>query len=327
MKPGGDANGSNGHATGSAEWHGMRDRAAHFWVASLGRLSARWPRAVRMLKPLCAPGAWHASPTIQHATLANAARVLGPDAPIEEREALAKAVCGSFYEFIAEVGRNSRRSPRGMLVEVEEIQGHEAYMRVRAQKRGAILAVAHMGSYEIAMAALREFEPRIHVVFRRDTRDFFESQRRALHERLGVHEAPLDDGWGIWYHLRDSLCKDEVVLIQADRVLPGHKGVAMPFLHGHVEIPTGPVKLAMASGAPIVPVFAIRTPDGRVRIIIEDAIEAPAPWPREGVHPALVQLTRIIESYVKRYPEQWLLFHPAWMEDQPHQCAPQKGNA
>lgn len=308
--------GGQAGAHASAEWEGVREGAAEFWLGLLSHLSAKAPGLVRFLKPYCAPGAWHASETIRAATMKNAARVLGAAAPLEQREAIAKGVVENFYEFVSEVGRNSLASPAEMLRTVVAIEGHERYLKVRAQRHGAILAVAHMGSFEVAIAALRQYEPSIHVVFRRDARGFFERQRRALHDRLGVKEAPLDDGWGIWYHLRDALRNDEVVLIQADRVLPGHKGIAMPFLHGHVEIPTGPVKLAMASGAPIVPVFALRTPCGGMKILIEEAIDAEPPWPKDGVHPALMKITTIIESYVSRYPEQWLLLHPAWVEDQ-----------
>ena len=73
-------------------------------------------------------------------------------------------------------------------------------------------------------------------------------------------------------HLRDALRADEVVAIQGDRIMPGQKGQRMPFLGGHLLLPSGPAKLALASGAPIVPVFSLRTSSGKVKLFIEDAI-------------------------------------------------------
>jgi KDO2-lipid IV(A) lauroyltransferase len=102
-------------------------------------------------------------------------------------------------------------------------------------------------------------------------------------------------------------------MMQADRVMPGQKGSKMPFLHGHLMLPTGPLKLALASGAPIIPIFALRAPSGKIRIHVEPAI-----WPAdssESPHPALVQFATVLEKYVRAYPDQWLLFHPAFCED------------
>ena len=112
-----------------------------------------------------------------------------------------------------------------------------------------------MGSFELGVVALRELNERVHVVFRRDRVDAFEHLRSTLHQRLGVAEAALEEGWTVWMRLRGALQANEVVAIQGDRVMPGQRGMEMPFLRGHLSLPTGPVKLASASGAPIIPVF------------------------------------------------------------------------
>ena len=39
---------------------------------------------------------------------------------------------------------------------------------------------------------------------------------------------------------------------------------AVPFLGGHLMLPTGPMKLSQATGAPIVPIFSIRRPGGKL---------------------------------------------------------------
>ena len=208
----------------------------------------------------------------------------------------------------------SRAEMMGM---VESVEGDARYEEVRAAGRGAIVVTAHMGSFEAGMAALMEHERRpIHVVFKRDERGRFERVRRSLREKLGIHEAAVDDGWTIWMRLRDALAADHVVTMQGDRVMPGQKGQAVRFLHGHLLLPTGPIKLAIASGAPLVPIFSIRAPDGRIRIYIEEAIYVdPAAEHVDGMHPALLEFAAVLERYVKAYPEQWLLLQPAFVED------------
>jgi KDO2-lipid IV(A) lauroyltransferase len=180
-------------------------------------------------------------------------------------------------------------------------------------KKGAIIATAHMGSFEAGAAAIVDREQAVHVVFKRDdTR--FEHVRTSLREKLGVSEAPVDEGWPLWLRLREALMRDEVVMVQADRVMPGQKGARVPFLHGHLLLPTGPIKLAIASGAPIIPVFAVRTPEHKIRIHVEPAVIV-----TDNPDASLLELARVLEKYVSAYPEQWLLFHRGFCEDQQQQ--------
>jgi lauroyl/myristoyl acyltransferase len=110
------------------------------------------------------------------------------------------------------------------------------------------------------------------------------------------------------------LNRDEVVMMQADRVMPGQKGSTAPLLFGHIVLPTGPIKLALASGgSPVVPVFAIRTHEGKIRIHIEPHIDVDPS--DHDPHPALIRFASVLEKYVGEYPEQWLLFHRAFCED------------
>jgi lauroyl/myristoyl acyltransferase len=102
------------------------------------------------------------------------------------------------------------------------------YQEARRNQRGAVIVTAHLGCFELGMAALVEHEKRVHVVFRRDPSPRFDRLRSRLREMLGVREAPVDDGWATWSRLRDALSSDEVVLIQGDRVMPGQKGQPRP---------------------------------------------------------------------------------------------------
>ena len=117
--------------------------------------------------------------------------------------------------------------------------------------------------------------------------------------------------------LRDALLADEVVVLQGDRVMPGQKGEPVGFLGGTLLLPAGPVKMALATGAPIVPIFSVRTGDAKVRLFIEEPIDV---QPDDGdaagaAHPALIEWAAVLERYVRSYPDQWLMLRPAWCED------------
>ena len=199
---------------------------------------------------------------------------------------------------------------------IETIEGRDAYLEYRKQGRGAIILTAHMGSFEVGLAALADVEKNIHVVFKRDAMDGFEAVRRTLRANLGVQEAAIDDGWDTWMRLRDALEQNHVVVMQADRAMPGQKAQAVPMLYGHLMLPLGPLKLAQISGAPLVPVFTVRTPGGGCRLFAEAPIVVdPNAELINGIHPALLEVGRVIEKYIAAYPEQWLILDPAFVED------------
>ena len=287
----------------------LRAAAAVFWLQVLFFFAQHASWFVRAARPPFVFLATLLSRAIRTAGAANARRILPPNASDADVRRYTRGVVASFYEFVCDVGRSLKLTPADLVARIESIEGHEKYVIARAMKKGAILLTAHMGSFEVAVAGLLAHEKRIHVVFKRDV-GRFERIRQTLRQRLGVVEQPVDDGWGIWMRLRDALREDDVVAIQGDRVMPGQKGVRMPFLGGHLLLPTGPVKLATASGAPIIPVFSVRTPDGRVRLFIEEPIVV-----GDDSDHAMEQIAAVIAKYVAAYPEQWLVLHPAFCED------------
>jgi KDO2-lipid IV(A) lauroyltransferase len=290
----------------------VRRAAAAFCLWLLFLSAQRAPWFARAGKPVFVWFASRCSRVIRAATRANGRRIFGADADERTLEAFTRAVVANFFDFVIDIGRCARMTREELAARIERIDGHERYVATRASGRGAIILTAHMGSFEVGAAGLLEYEPRLHVVFKRDP-GRFEQIRQSLRQQLGgIVEQAVDDGWGVWVRLRDALRNNEVVAIQGDRVMPGQKGRRVGFLGGHLMLPTGPVKLAMASGAPIVPVFSVRTPRGGVKLFIEEAIEV-----GDDADEALGRVAAVMAKYVRAYPEQWLLLHPAFDEDAP----------
>ena len=168
-----------------------------------------------------------------------------------------------------------------------------------------------MGSFEVGLAALTQVEPRVHVVFKRDRFARFEALRRRLRERLGVGEAAIDDGWPTLLRLRDALARDEVIVLQGDRAMPGQRSQSVPVLGGHLRLPVGPITLARLGGSPIVPVFTVRDVDGKFRVHLLDPIDAATPGPAaDGVDPALARFAAALERFIAAHPTQWLVLEP-----------------
>lgn len=278
----------------------------------------RWASAaLRWLKPLAIPLALWGCPTTRANLCANSLRIFGRRLPAAEQRAFERGVVGNFFDFVVDMGKSGNDSLESILGRIDSIEGEPAYLTARQLKRGAVLVTAHMGTFEVGLAALRRVEPAVHVVFKRDAFDGFEQVRTRVRRRLGVVEEPIDDGFETLVRLRDALRADHVVVMQGDRAMAGQRSMVVPFLSGHLRVPIGPVKLALLTGSPIVPVFVVRGNNSRFNIhlgepILIDAASADAGTVEETLH----MLARTQEAFVRQYPTQWLILEPAFVEDQ-----------
>lgn len=310
----------------------LQRAAAAFWLGHLfwgARYCTWYPRITRKF---WMNAIWFFSPTLRETTLTNARRLAGPDATRAKQRRLARSIIDHFFQFILDLGASSRMTVQQLCQRIGRTIGQEHYNQAVAMGRGVIIATAHLGSFETGMAALVAQGARVHVLFRRDSFANFEAIRARTRQQLGVTEHSVDDGLATWMRLRDALRNEDVVLIQADRAEPGQSGQAVPFMGGHIRLPTGPVRLAQIAGAPIVPVFSYKGHDGLVQIHISkpilvepsaDAAAATSAMPEKGQpHPALLQYACELEKHVSLFPEQWLMLQPLWLEDQQKQELP-----
>jgi len=294
----------------------LRRRSANFWLEFLFWWTEHAPSVVWWTRGFFLSFAWRFGTKMRKNTLANARGVLGDSADEAMCVALAKGMIRSFYVAIYELGCSLRVPKEELKRRIDSVEGKENYLNARRSHRGAVIVTAHLGSFELGTAALVDHENRIHVVFRRDSSRRFDRLRSRLRERLGVVEAPIDEGWKTWARLRDALVADEIVMVQGDRVMPEQKGVPVPFLGRHLLMPAGPFKLALAAGAPIIPIFSLRTSVGRLRVVVEEPIiVSREDGPLDARHPAMLSLARAIEKHVREHPEQWLMVEPLWFGD------------
>ncbi|MGB7157572.1 MAG: lysophospholipid acyltransferase family protein [Tepidisphaeraceae bacterium] len=317
-----------GAATSSVvEGHAIRDAARapthgtvlDKWLQLMFFFAGRAGWLVDGLRPLAPYIVNRVSRQIRTNTALNARRIFGHELADRERRRFAHAVTGSFYDFVADVGRCGRMSKGDLLAQIEHVAGEPAYLAARARRRGAVLVTAHMGSFEVGLAALRQVEANVHVVFKRDAFGGFERLRSRARAVLGVKEAPIDEGYASVIQLRDALLADEVIVMQGDRAMPGQRYEVVPFLSGHLRLPMGPVKLARLTGSPIVPVFVVRGVSGRFTVYLAEPIWVDPDAQRVGgVDPALRAVAKSIESFVGRYPAQWLRFDRPFVEDAEH---------
>ncbi len=241
----------------------------------------------------------------------NAGLALGPRATRAARIRCAFQMMGAMQQFIGDVFIGQHACKQASASPPFVFEGAANYLEVRQLKRGVILAGIHMGAFELALAALRGIEGRVHVMYQPDPMPRFERARSELRRRLGIVEHRMSDGIGAWSALRDALAANEAVLVNGDRVIPGTIGSPMPFLGlDRAELPTGVVRLAAVTGAPIVPTYSVRERRG-LRIWIDPMItveKAPLAMRDVADHPAQRALVASMERAIRTHPNQWMPF-------------------
>lgn len=272
-------------------------------------------RAPSLTGPLCAAVARTvaALPPSRGVLRRNARLALGEQASAASVQDTAMAMSRSMQLGIAETLQSQACSAEELAARVVRFAGVEAYHQARSHTRGMVIAGIHMGAFEPCLALLRRYEKRVHVLFQPDPVPTFERARSRMRRAIGVVEHSASDGLAAWCGLRDALHANEVVVLHADRVMPGQQGHRMPFLGcAQALLPTGPVRLALSCGSAMVPTHCVRARDGLEVHMGEPIVGEPANLRGHEVadHAAQRALVAAMERAIRLHPQQWMAFWP-----------------
>jgi KDO2-lipid IV(A) lauroyltransferase len=103
-----------------------------------------------------------------------------------------------------------------------------------------------------------------------------------------------------------------IIAMQGDRDF-NNTGLAVPFFGRESYFPRGPFRVAMATGAAVLPAFIIQVPDGRYRAVVEEPLEIRRSGDRDaGLADNIRRYAVTLERYVRDFPDQWYCFYPFW---------------
>ncbi|OGW87014.1 MAG: hypothetical protein A3C35_00630 [Omnitrophica bacterium RIFCSPHIGHO2_02_FULL_46_11] len=178
-----------------------------------------------------------------------------------------------------------------------------------ARGNGAIVLTGHIGNWELLASYFRFLGYPGSLVGRRIYYELFNQvlvslRKSALVSTIYRDESPRQ--------VLAELKANHTIGMSADQDVDSIEGIFVPFFGKPAWTPTGPAKIALASGAAIVPAFMMHEGD-HYRLFVEEPI-----WPsqEESKEKAVKMMTeawsQIVERYVRLFPNQWVWMHNRW---------------
>ena len=232
---------------------------------------------------------------------------------------IAKKCFENLGKTVVEFMRFPRLNPKQLqkYVSFEGIQHVEAAL---AQGKGAIILTGHFGNWELLAASICAMVAPLTPIVRELRSSRLNTLVSSYREKAGY--SSIDRDTGVRQALR-CLRRNELLGIVAD-VDTTVNGVFVDFFGKPAYTPYSPVAFALKTGAVILPSFIIRQPDGSHRAIIEPPLTLKRCDVKEKELVINTQkFTKIIESYIRKYPEQWIWMHKRW-KTRPDTCKTNK---
>ena len=182
-----------------------------------------------------------------------------------------------------------------------EIKGLEHLNRALACGQGVLLLTGHFTTLELGARTMTINHP-LHAMYRRHSNALYERVMKTIREqRSRLPALPRDDIRGVIKALKQG----EIVWYAPDQNLR-RTSVSVPFFGVPARTITATSRLARAGNARVVPYYPQRLADGRYRVTILPALED---FPSNDEIADTERINRLIESWVRQIPEQYLWVH------------------
>jgi len=231
-----------------------------------------------------------------------------PHRPAAERRAIVRDVFTHFGRMLFELMKFSGLPPGEMLARVE-FEGMERAEAAHALGRGTLFVTGHFGYWElqaiahgaagftIGVLARALDNPALHALLeqiRGCTGNFVIYRRGAIRRVLR------------------ALQSNQGVALLIDQHIQAPDAVTVSFFDRPASTTLALAVLALRTGAPVIPVFAMPAGVGRYRLVYEHPVDPPSEDTPEAIRDFTQRCTDVLEMYVRRNPELWLWMHRRW---------------
>jgi KDO2-lipid IV(A) lauroyltransferase len=288
----------------------MRETLEFWLVLAVARTLGAMPRGVaRFFAGLLTAGAYHALGRLRSVGRRNLELAL-PGLSLAERDRILRGVFRHLGWQLVEFCRMTRYTPDNTRNWIRT-EGLEHYLAAQARGKGVFIVTGHLGAWELSSFyhSLMGY-PMGMVIRRLDNRplDEFVNGIRCLHGNRVLHKDDFARG------LLRAMREGDTVGILMDTNMTPPQGVFVEYFGRQACAASGLARVALKTGAAVLPGFMLWEP-GEQKYVLHFGPEltfARTADAEADIVSATQECTRAIESWVRRYPDQWLWIHRRW---------------
>ncbi len=249
-------------------------------------------------------------PRGRRAMLANYRRVI-PEARPAERKRIARRSLVNYCKYLVDFVRFPNFSPESVIEAVSNDGAFEGLETALKRSNGAVIVCMHFGNWDAGAGATAARGFPVTVVAQTFADPRLDAMVVGARERLGMRIVKMEK---LGPSLFRVLKANELLALLIDRAVPG-EGVKVQFFGEEVEVPAGPARFALRSGATVVPSAFPRISPYRPNVATLCDFIIPE---RTGDDERdVTELTQAImnshERFIREYPDQWYMFRPMWI--------------
>jgi KDO2-lipid IV(A) lauroyltransferase len=228
----------------------------------------------------------------------------------DEVRSIARNMFKHFGRLLFELLKFSTLSHAAMLRRVE-FEGEDRARLAYSQGRGVLFFTGHFGFWELhAVVHGLHLRP-IGVLARALDNPRLNTLLEEVRGRTGNSVIYRQ---GAVRRVLKTLAAGEGVAMLIDQHMHSADAIWVDFFERPAATTSTLAALALRTGAPVVPVFALPVAGGRYRMIYEHAVAPPEGDGPEAIREFTQRCTDVLEMYVRRHPELWLWMHRRWRD-------------
>lgn len=227
-----------------------------------------------------------------------------------DRRAILRSTFEHFGRHVIEL-LNFETMSAGEIMRLVDVEGGAHVERALAGGRGVMFYSGHVGYWEIQVMAHAVLFAPIVMVARTLDNPLLDGLVGRLRARVGTRVLPRR---GAVRGLLRALLNRASVAMMIDQHMHDRSAVTVEFFGRPAATTSAVAALALRTGAPIIPVFALPLPGGRYRLVYEAPVAPPPAGDPDPVRTCTQRCTDVLERYVRRHPELWLWMHRRWRE-------------